>query len=130
MLRATHLATVKSEVYEQRWEQFYVQRPARIIAVRPCLTGISMRSCEIVDISQGGAGFVVSTTAGLPLHYYLNILGLAYRIGCAEVFRNGTRVGVRFINKIDPETLSKIVRADFMSGNTEAIAARARPRPI
>jgi hypothetical protein len=124
MLRATHLATVKSAVYDIRWEDFNVKRPARIVAVRPCLTGISMRSAEILDISQGGATFVVSTTAGLPKHYYLNILGLAYRIGCAEVYRHHERIGVRFINLIEPDVLRKVVRADFMIGNTEAIDAR------
>ena len=110
MLRATHLAKVKSEVYERSWERFYVQRPARLVAVRPCLTGISVRSAEIIDISRGGASFVVGTTVGLPSHYYLNILGLAYRIACAEVNRNGNRVHVRFINLIEPETLRRVVR--------------------
>lgn len=124
MLRATHLAKVKSEVYERQWERFYVQRPARLVAVRPCLTGVSMRSAEIIEISQGGACFFVGTTLGLPQHYYLNILGLAYRIGCAEIRRNDNRVVVRFINTLTPETLSLVVRADFMIGNTEALAAR------
>jgi hypothetical protein len=124
MLNATHLAKVKSEVYERQWERFFVQRPARLIAVKPCLNGISMRSAEIVDISQGGASFIVSTTVGLPLHYYLNILGLAYRIGCAEAFRNGLRVGVRFINIMEPEVLRRVVRSDFLTGNKEALAAR------
>lgn len=128
MLRATHLAKVKSEVYERSWERFYVQRPARLVAVRPCLTGISMRSAEIVDISRGGASFVVATTVGLPTHYYLNILGLAYRIACAETSRNGNRIHVRFINLIEPETLRRVVRADFMIGNAEALAARGRKR--
>jgi hypothetical protein len=124
MQNATHLAKVKSEIYERQWERFFVQRPARLVAVNPCLAGISIRSAEIVDISQGGASFVVSTTVGLPLHYYLNILGLAYRIGCAEVYRNNHRVGVRFINIMDPEVLRRVVRADFMTGNKEALAAR------
>ncbi|MGV4792471.1 PilZ domain-containing protein [Rhizobium sp. F40D2] len=127
MLRATHLATVKSAVYDQRWEEFSVKRPARIVAVRPCLTGVSMRSAEIIDISQGGATFIVSTTAGLPKHYYLNILGLAYRIGCAEVYRHKERIGVRFINIMDPEVLRRVVRTDFLVGNMEAIAARRAP---
>ncbi|MBX5157275.1 MULTISPECIES: PilZ domain-containing protein [Rhizobium] len=127
MLRATHLATVKSAVYDLRWEEFSVKRPARIVAVRPCLTGVSMRSAEIIDISQGGATFVVSTTAGLPKHYYLNILGLAYRIGCAEVYRHKERIGVRFINIMDPEVLRRVVRTDFLVGNMEAIAARRGP---
>ncbi|TCU19400.1 PilZ domain-containing protein [Rhizobium sullae] len=128
MLRATHLATVRSEVYDVRWEQFNVRRPARIVAVRPCLTGISLRSAEILDISRGGATFVVSSTAGLPKHYYLNILGLAYRIGCAEVYRNNERIGVRFINVMDPEILRRVVRADFMAGNIEATEARRSTR--
>jgi hypothetical protein len=123
MLRATHLATVKSAVYETRWEQFTVRRPARIVAVRPCLTGISVRSAEIIDISRGGATFLVSSTTGLPKHYYLNILGLAYRIGCAEVFRRNERINVRFINTIEPDVLRDVVRADFMIGNMEAIQA-------
>ncbi|MDC9809734.1 MULTISPECIES: PilZ domain-containing protein [Rhizobium] len=127
MLRATHLATVKSAIYDLRWEEFSVKRPARIVAVRPCLTGVSMRSAEIIDISQGGATFVVSTTAGLPKHYYLNILGLAYRIGCAEVYRHKERIGVRFINIMDPEVLRRVVRTDFLVGNMEAIAARRAP---
>ncbi|MBY3023988.1 PilZ domain-containing protein [Rhizobium leguminosarum] len=127
MLRATHLATVKSAVYDLRWEEFSVKRPARIVAVRPCLTGVSMRSAEIIDISQGGATFMVSTTAGLPKHYYLNILGLAYRIGCAEVYRHKERIGVRFINIMDPEVLRRVVRTDFLVGNMEAIAARRAP---
>src|SRR6478752_9157466 len=114
MSNNTHLTTVKSEIYETRWEKFNVRRPARIVAVRPCLTGISMRSAEILDISQGGATFVVSTTAGLPKHYYLNILGLAYRIGCAEVHRRNERISVRFINTIEPDVLRRVVRADFM----------------
>ena len=128
MLRATHLAKVKSEVYERSWERFYVQRPARLVAVRPCLTGISVRSAEIIDISRGGASFVVGTTVGLPIHYYLNILGLAYRIACAEVSRIDNRVYVRFINLIEPETLRRVVRADFMIGNAEALAARGKRR--
>ncbi|MDK4703221.1 PilZ domain-containing protein [Rhizobium sp. CNPSo 4062] len=130
MLRATHLAKVKSEVYERSWERFYVQRPARLVAVRPCLTGISVRSAEITDISRGGASFTVATTVGLPTHYYLNILGLAYRIACAEVSRIDNRVHVRFINLIEPETLRRVVRADFMIGNVEALAARGRRRPV
>ncbi|MGO7164643.1 PilZ domain-containing protein, partial [Rhizobium johnstonii] len=63
----------------------------------------------------------------LPKHYYLNILGLAYRIGCAEVYRHKERIGVRFINIMDPEVLRRVVRTDFMIGNMEAIDARRAP---
>lgn len=113
MSQGTHLATVSSDIYERQWERFYIRRPARLIAVRPCLTGMSIRSCEVLDISRGGAGFSLATTTGLPSHYYLNILGVTSRIGCAEVYRNGERVGVKFIAPLDEETLRLIVRTDF-----------------
>ncbi|MCJ7995978.1 PilZ domain-containing protein [Rhizobium cremeum] len=116
MLGATHLASVRSEMYERKWERFYVRRPARIMAVSPGLSGITMRSCEVVDISQGGAAMEITTTIGLSAHYYLQILGLADRIGCAEVYRNGNRVGVKFISIIPEALLHTIVRADFMMG--------------
>jgi hypothetical protein len=124
MSRTTHLATVESEVYERSYERFKVKRPARLIAVKPCLTGVTMRSAEIIEISRGGATCLVGTTIGLPLHYYLNILGLNYRIGCAEISRMGDRIGVRFINTLTPEMLRQVIRTDFLIGNTEAAAAR------
>ncbi|WP_114361901.1 PilZ domain-containing protein [Ciceribacter lividus] len=124
MLRATHLAKVQSEMYERRWERFYVKRPARIVAVNRGLSGITMRHCEIVDISQGGAGIHVSTTIGLPEHYYLQVPGISERIGCAEVYRNGSRIGVRFIMALPENMLHRIVRADFMIGEKMERAQR------
>ncbi|MDI7861207.1 PilZ domain-containing protein [Rhizobiaceae bacterium n13] len=126
----THLATVKSEMYERQWERFYVRRPARLIAVQGCLSGVSIRSCEVLDISQGGAALTMTTTTGLPSHYYLNILGLAYRIGCAEIYRNGERVGVKFINALDPATLRNVVRADFMMGNHKPDKPKGGEQPF
>lgn len=117
MENATHLASVKSEMYERKWERFYVRRPARVMAVSPGLSGITMRSCEVTDISQGGAGLELNTTMGLSKHYYLQIIGLADRIGCAEAYRNGNRVGVRFIAPIPEAMLHRIVRADFIIGD-------------
>ncbi len=39
MDNATHLAGVSSEMYERKWERFYVRRPAKVMSVRPGLTG-------------------------------------------------------------------------------------------
>ncbi|WP_200844361.1 PilZ domain-containing protein [Rhizobium sp. 18065] len=125
MENATHLATVKSEMYERKWERFYVQRPAKVMAVSPGLSGITIRSCEVVDISQGGAALVMTTTIGLSSHYYLQVVGLADRIGCAEAYRNGNRVGVKFIRPIPEAMLHRIVRADFMLG--EKMEAPLKP---
>lgn len=117
MENATHLATVTSEMYERKWERFYVQRPARVMSVSPGLSGITIRSCQVMDISRGGAGLELTTTIGLSSHYYLQIIGLADRIGCAEAYRNGNRVGVKFIAPITESMLHRIVRADFMLGD-------------
>ncbi len=116
MQDGTHLAAVSSEMYERKWERFYVRRPARIMAVSPGLSGITMRSGDVVDISQGGAALEITTTIGLSSHYYIQVIGLADRIGCAEVYRNGSRVGVKFICPIPEHVLHAIVRADFIMG--------------
>lgn len=124
MDKGTHLAAVTSEMYERQWERFYVRRPARLTAVSPGLAALTVRSCQIVDISRGGAGLEIDLTSGLPQHYYLEIIGLAKRIGCAEVYRNGHRAGVKFIATLPEHILRDVVRADFMMGD-----ALTRKRP-
>lgn len=126
---ATHLARVKSEMYERQWERFNVRRPARLIVVKPGLSGITIRSCQVMDISQGGAGIEVSTTIGLAQHYYLQIFGLVDRIGCAEVYRNGSRVGVKFIMPLPEPVLRRIVRKDFVMSDAPAKGVPRRPEP-
>ena len=116
MERATYLATVTSEVYERKFERFLVRREAHLITVGAGLSGMSQRQATLIDISIGGAGLQVSTIHGLPKHYYLKIFGLPNRIGCAEAFRDGNRVGVKFIAPIDEELVHRIIRADFMGG--------------
>ena len=67
-----------------------------------------------------------TSTAGLTEHYYLEVIGLARRIGCAEIYRNGTRVGVKFIATIPDDLLHRIVRADFLAGDD---VRQKRPGP-
>jgi hypothetical protein len=113
---STHLGMIKSEMYDGAWERFYVRRPARLIAVSPGLVGLTTRSCEVIDISRGGASLTVNTTIGLPTHYYLEITGLTARIGCAEVHRRHGRVAVKFIMPLPEKTLHRVVRAEFLLG--------------
>ena len=96
-------------------ERFIVSRASRLMAVNPLLAGMSIRGCHLVDISKIGATINMMTTIGLPDHYYLNIVGTADRIGCAEIYRNGSRVGVKFIKPIDDVLLHVIVRGDFFT---------------
>jgi len=113
---STHLSTITSEMYERKWERFYVKRSARLISVKPCLSGTTTRSCQVVDISRGGAALEVTSTTGLSSHYYIQIVGLGERIGAAEVYRNASRIGVKFIAPISEALLHQIVRADFLLG--------------
>ena len=54
-------------LYERKWERFAVNRQGMLMTVGFDLAAPKMRSCKMVDISQGGASFIVSTTIGLPL---------------------------------------------------------------
>jgi len=99
----------------RRYERFTVNKPGSLLAINPGLSGMTSRTCQVMDISRGGAGIHVHTTIGLPDHYYLTFLGGEERIGCAEVYRTGERVGVRFIKPIAEHVLSAIIRNDFLT---------------
>jgi hypothetical protein len=103
-------------LYERKWERFAVNRQGMLLSVGFDLIAPKTRTCKLVDISLGGASFVVTTTIGLPLHYYLSIVGVVSRIGCAEVYRNDNRIGVQFIKEIDEELLHTIVRSEYFTG--------------
>lgn len=107
-------------LYERKWERFAVNRQGMLMTVGFDLAAPKMRSCKLVDISRGGASFTVNTTIGLPLHYYLSIVGVASRIGCAEVYRNDSRIGVQFIKEIDEQLLHTIVRSDYFTGGVNS----------
>lgn len=124
---SSHLAATMSEMYERRWERFYVNRPARLISVKPALSGVSIRSGQVVDISRGGAAIEAVSTTGLGSHYYVQIVGLGARIGAAEVYRNGRRIGVKFIAPISDALLHQIVRAEFLLGEQMQHNAQAQP---
>jgi hypothetical protein len=114
-------ATISSVHIDQgiearKWERFIVNRPGIILHVHPALAGLSRRNGQVIDISKGGACLQLLTTVGLPDHYYLSFSGLVDRIGCAEVYRGGGRVGVRFIKTLNDDLLSTIVRGDFLAG--------------
>ena len=103
-------------LYERKWERFAVNRQGVLLTVNLDLAFPKTRSCQLIDISRGNATFTVGTTIGLPSHYYLSIVGVAARIGCAEVHRNDHRIAVQFIKEIDEELLRTIVRSDYFTG--------------
>lgn len=103
-------------LYERKWERFRVNRQGMLTSVGFDLAQPKVRTCQLIDISQGGASFSVNTTIGLGLHYYLSVVGVMAKVGCAEVYRNGHRIGVQFIKEIDADLLHEIVRADYFTG--------------
>ncbi len=116
MQQQTMYAVVRSKLYEERFERFRIGQAGTIVSVQPGLVNISTRVCRMLEISRGGACFAVNTTIGLPLHYYLSIVGTKKKIGCAELFRKDNRVEVHFIKPIDEEFLHEIVRHEFFTG--------------
>lgn len=116
MQNSTMYSEVKSVLYEKRFERFAIGQAGTLMAVRPALGGVSTRTCKMVEISRGGASFIVNTTIGLPEHYYLTIVGTKRRIGCAEIYRRDKQVQVHFIKPIDEEFLHQIVRLEFFTG--------------
>ncbi|MCK3775426.1 PilZ domain-containing protein [Ensifer sesbaniae] len=125
MLHQTMYSCVPSPFYERRYERFSVAHAGTVTSVRPGLGGVSVRPCRMIDISRGGASFAVDTTIGLSQHYYLHIIGTPLRIGCAEVYRNGERIGVQFIKPIEQTLLREIIRQDFFTGqNGKAAISR------
>ena len=115
-MQQTMYSCVPSPFYERRYERFSIGHAATLTTVQPGLGNVSVRTCRMIDISRGGASFAVQTTIGLPQHYYLHIIGTSLRIGCAEVYRNGDRVGVQFIKPIEQTLLREIIRQEFFTG--------------
>jgi hypothetical protein len=116
MQQGTYLSALKSELYDNRKERFAANRMAQLLIVMPGLAGLATKNCQLVDVCLDGAGFKVPDTIGLPLHYYVKIAGIAERMGCAEINRNGDRIGVKFLVPLKPKVLREIIRSDFLSG--------------
>ncbi len=116
-------------LYERKWERFAVSRQGLLLSVGLDLALPKVRSCKLIDISLGSATFTVNTTIGLASHYYLTIVGVGARIGCAEVHRGGDRIAVQFIKEIDEDLLHAIVRADYLTGSARQTQPGRPPVP-
>lgn len=97
---------------QRRWERFSLNRPGTLMTIKRGLHGTSSRTCQVLDVSVGGANVEVITTIGLPDHYYLCFIGMEERLGVAEVHRTGTRIGLRFIKLLDEQLLNRILRGE------------------
>ena len=105
MYRDTYLSSVDSRIYSRRDQRYRLNAEGFVEIVLPRLSGIARKSCRVVDISTEGAGLVFPELLGLPQHFYLSINGFFDKLGCAEVNRVDTRVGVRFLRSLDERWL-------------------------
>ncbi len=131
MLQSTMYSLVRSPLYDGRHERFAIAHAGTLMTVQPGLGGVSIRACRMIEISRGGARFSVGITIGLPLHYYLHIVGTNRRIGCAEIHRAGDKIAVQFIKVIDESFLHEIVRLDYFTGESRNVrTATGTYRPM
>lgn len=111
--QSNYLSDTHSDFYEKKHQRYKVRHEARIITIGRGLSGLFERRARLTDISVAGAGLEVGHFIGLPSHYYLMIEGIPNRIGCAEIYRQGSNVGVKFLAQIDEGLVHKLVRADY-----------------
>ncbi|MCF3642734.1 PilZ domain-containing protein [Rhizobium sp. TRM95111] len=114
-------------LYERRWERYKLNRQGMLLTVNLDLAVPKTRPCRLTEISLGNATFTVNTAIGLPSHYYLSVVGIAARIGCAEIYRNNEFISVQFIKEIDQELLHSIVRSDYFTGGVANRKKETRP---
>ena len=105
MYRDTYLSAAQSRIYARRDQRYKVNVEGCVEIVLPRLSGIARKRCRMVDISTEGAGLIFTEVIGLPLHFYLTVDGYFDRLGCAEINRIGTRVGVRFLRSLEERWL-------------------------
>ncbi|WP_202190120.1 PilZ domain-containing protein [Ensifer sp. LCM 4579] len=130
MQQSTMYSLAPSPLYDERHERFAIAHAGTLMAVQPGLGGVSIRACRMIEISRGGARFSVGTTIGLPLHYYLHVVGTNRRIGCAEIHRAGDKLAVKFIKTIDESFLHEIVRLDYFTGESRNARTTRDPRRL
>jgi len=105
MYRDTYLSAADSRIFSRRDQRYKVNVVGHVEIVLPRLSGIARKNCRVVDISTEGAGIIFTEVIGLPLHFYLTMDGYFEKMGCAEINRIETRVGVRFLRPLDERWL-------------------------
>ncbi|WEX78405.1 hypothetical protein PYH37_003287 [Sinorhizobium numidicum] len=97
-------------------QHYFIERPCRILVIGSQLKAKTRYQCLLRHISIAGAMLDFNAAIILPKHFFLEIDGFNEEIGCAEVHRSGTELGVRFNMLLAQEFLSRLIRMQFASG--------------
>ena len=111
-----HRAQARSGEKAVIYPHYFIERPCRILVIGQQLKAKTRYRCLLRHISIGGAMLDFNAAILLSKHFFLEIDGLKEEIGCAEVHRSGTELGVRFNMLLAPEFLSRLIRMQFASG--------------
>jgi hypothetical protein len=98
---------------DQLYEQFAIDRPARIIFVGHHLSTKNSMRCLLRSISLYGAELDVSAHVEMPDNFFLEILGIHDEIGCTLIRRDKDKVTIGFNMLINPEFLHHVIRLSF-----------------
>lgn len=111
-----HVADAKLGQPSKTYKHFYIERPCRILIMGEHLKPKTRYQGLLRHISIGGAMLDFSATIFLPKQFFLQIDGMRDEIGCSQVHRSGTQLGVRFNIPVVPEYVSRLIRMDFTGG--------------
>ncbi|KQS96531.1 MULTISPECIES: PilZ domain-containing protein [unclassified Rhizobium] len=116
MSMVMHLAEAKFGQPSTTYKHYYIERPCRILVVEEHLKPKTKYRCLLRHISVGGAMLDFNANLLLPRHFFLQVDGFPEEIGCSEVHRRRTELGVRFNVPMPAEFVSRLIRANFTSG--------------
>ncbi|ASY62150.1 hypothetical protein SJ05684_c06860 [Sinorhizobium sojae CCBAU 05684] len=111
-----HLAQSGSGRSSGTYPHYAVERPCRILVIGSQLKAKTRYQALLRHISIGGAMLDFNAAILLPKHFFLEIDGFSEEIGCAEVYRNGAELGVRFNMLLAQEFLRQLIRMQYASG--------------
>ncbi|THK39707.1 hypothetical protein EHS39_00655 [Ensifer sp. MPMI2T] len=111
-----HVAQAKPGQASAVYQHYFIERPCRILVIGKQLKAKTKYQCLLRHISIGGAMLDFNAAIMLPKHFFLEIDGFKEEIGCAEVHRSGTELGVRFNMLLAQDFLRRLIRLQFSSG--------------
>lgn len=111
-----HVAEGKPGQLATIYQHYFIERPCRILVIGQHLQTKSKYRCLLRHISIAGAMLDFNAAIALPKHFFLEIEGFREEIGCSEVHREGTELGVRFNMLLSADFLRRLIRMQFSSG--------------
>ena len=103
----------KSFSQDQLYEQFVIDRPARIIFVGHHLSTKNSLRCILRRMSLYGAELDVSPNVEVPDNFFLEILGIHDEIGCTLIRREEEKMTIGFNMLVNAEFLHHVIRLSF-----------------